>query len=47
MEEEKNRSSCKWYIKSTKGDWICSNFESEYLCDYVSDDHTCVDYEER
>ena len=41
-----NCNSCRWCVKEKNGDMICANDRSEYLADYVSEDHWCEEHEE-
>ena len=40
-----NCGSCHWCIKDKQGDMICGNDSSEYVADYVSEEHWCEEYQ--
>lgn len=39
--------SCKWCHKDELNDLICVNGNSEYVTDYVDEEHSCCDFEEK
>ena len=39
----KTCSNCD-YCAENGGDLVCVNEQSEYLADFVSEDHSCVDW---